>query len=418
MNNKRFGLMIVLAGLALFGLTRVANSQGTTLNVLVEGGGYQLQKDAAAQFEKETGHKINFVQAPYAGVFDKLTADVAGGTSSFDVATIDVAWLARFKDFAEPLDSLYTPAIKKDIFPSLIADATFNGSLIGVPTWANAEIFFYRKDLFGDPKNQADFQKRFGYALKPPTNWKQLQDAAVFFTKDGMYGLDVKAKVETEFLALALQAGAPDVIVDADGNSTIMHPANLRALQFLTDLYRKYKVSPNPVDIDWGAAQQLFYQGKTAMMLFWGHAYRLTPEDSKVEGKVGVTQMIAGSAGSAAIPGSWYNIVPKTGKNKEVAKAFVKYLLEHNSLGMTAPLGLSARISSFNEYANKPGYEYVTPLVNTLKARKTKGRPRVLAWQQIADEVLVPMLQYAVSGDKTPAEAIAWADQQIKAIKK
>jgi multiple sugar transport system substrate-binding protein len=81
-------------------------------------------------------------------------------------------------------------------------------------------------------------------------------------------------------------------------------------------------------------------------------------------------------------------------------------------------LGLSARISAFNEYASKPGYEYVTPLVKTLNARKTKGRPRVLAWQQIADEVLVPMLQYAVSGDKTPAEAIQWADQQIKAIKK
>jgi len=36
-----------------------------TLNVLVEGGGFQLQEEMAKKFEAETGHKVNFGQVPY-----------------------------------------------------------------------------------------------------------------------------------------------------------------------------------------------------------------------------------------------------------------------------------------------------------------------------------------------------------------
>ena len=32
-------------------------------------------------------------------------------------------------------------------------------------------MYFYRKDLFADPKNQADFKAKYGYDLAPPTTW-------------------------------------------------------------------------------------------------------------------------------------------------------------------------------------------------------------------------------------------------------
>ena len=35
----------------------------------------------------------------------------------------------------------------------------------------------------------------------PPTTWQQFEDAAKFFTRDGMFGTDVKGAVETEYLA-------------------------------------------------------------------------------------------------------------------------------------------------------------------------------------------------------------------------
>ena len=78
-----------------------------TINVLVEGGGEQLQKAIAEKFTAETGIEVSFVVVPYAGVFERLSAEIAAGSSNYDVATIDVIWMARFAEFAEPLHFLF-----------------------------------------------------------------------------------------------------------------------------------------------------------------------------------------------------------------------------------------------------------------------------------------------------------------------
>ena len=60
-------------------------------------------------------------------------------------------------------------------------------------------------------------------------------------------------------------------------------------------------------------------------MLFWANACRMTPANSKVADKVGVAPMIAGPGGIGAIPGPWYNFIPSTGKNKDLAKQYVQF---------------------------------------------------------------------------------------------
>ena len=65
--------------------------------------------------------------------------------------------------------------------------------------------------------------------------------------------------------------------------------------------------------LDWAGAQNLFNQGKPAMMRFWGHAYRQTPEDSPVKDSIGVAPMIGGPGGIAGVPGAWYLSVPAAG---------------------------------------------------------------------------------------------------------
>lgn len=397
---------------------------GVTLNVLVESGGFQLQEEIAKRFEAETGNTVNFIQVPYAGVYERMAAEMASGGSGIDVATIDVIWIPAFADFAEPLDDLFTDEVKADLFPSLVADAQFGGKFVGMPQWANAEILFYRKDLFEDPAEQEAFQAQYGYELKPPTTWQEFTDVAQFFTRDtdgdgtiDLYGTDVKGGVETEWLAHVLQAGSPGVVLDADGNVIIDNQAHQDALQFYTDLHCQYQVSPpNVAEIDWNVAQQLFYQGQTAMTRFWAHAYRLTPEDSQVEGKVGVAPMIGGSAGVGAIPGPWYNMVPSTSANKEVAKQFVQFAYENNALGIEAPLGLAARKSAYEQYAGQEGFEHFGPLIETLNAPQTIGRPLVPQWQEITDEVLVPLVQEALTCERTPAEVLADAKAQVEAI--
>jgi len=410
---------------AVEGPTEAPAAETATLNILVEGGGHSLQQAIADKFEAETGNTVNFIEVPYQDVHDKLLAEIAAGGSSYDVATIDVIWIPEFAAAAEPLDDLFTDEVKNDLFPALVNDAQFEGRFVGMPTWANAEILFYQKSLFEDPDEQAAFKEEYGYDLKVPTNWQEFTDAAVFFTRDtdgdgniDLYGTDVKGGVETEWLATVLQAGSPGVALDADGNVIIDNQAHVDALKFYTDLHCTYNVSPpNVNELDWNASQQLFFEGKLAMMRFWAHNYRFIPDDSVVKGNTGVAPMIAGPGGVGAIPGPWYNIIPSTAQNKELAKQFIQFAYENNALGLDAPLGLAARISAYDSYANKEGFEHFNPLIDTLNAPQTIGRPLVTTWNEITNDVLIPLVQQALTCQVPAEEVLADAKAQIEALK-
>lgn len=356
---------------------------------------------------------VNFVELPYDGMFNRLSSEFSSGNVSFDVAALDSVWLPSFKDALQPIDEIFTDEAKKDIFPSLVKEANVDGHFVGLPAWTNAEIILYRKDLFEDAKNKADFQAKYGYELAAPTTWKQYQDISEFFTKDGMYGTDVKGGVETEWLAHVLQAGSPMVL---DGDKVVVdNAAHKEALDFYVGL-AKYAPS-GAAQVDWAAAQNLFNQGQTAMTRFWAHAYRQIPKDSPVAGKVGAAPMIAGSAGVGGVPGPWYLTVPKATKNTEAAKKFVKCAYDYNDKGIESSLGLASRISAFEKYQDKEGYESFKPLIETLNGEATATRPATEKWQQIVDTVLVPMLQKAVAGGDSAA-LLADAKKQIEDLLK
>ncbi|CAN7278318.1 sugar ABC transporter substrate-binding protein [Devosia sp. LjRoot16] len=400
MNKTLFGAVAALC-------LATSAAQAEAITVLVEGGGHSLQQAAAEAFTKETGIEVNFVEVPYQGVFDKLTAEIASGTSNYDVATIDVVWNAAFASHVEDLSDLFTDAVKADIPPALLADATVGGKLIAMPAWANAEIVFYRKDLWEDPANQAAFKTQYGYDLVPPANWQQWRDMAKFFTRDGMFGTDVIGATSEEWMAEVLQAGSPGVILDDAGQVILDNQAHLDALQnYRAPLCEDKSAPDNALEINWGEAQNLFYQGQTAMMKFWAHAYKMTPEDSKIAGKVGVAPMIGGPAGIAGIPGPWYNVIPSTSQHKDAARQFIAFAIAHNGLGIEAPLGLAATNSAYASYTDKPGYEHFGPLLATLSAPATKGRPINEHYQELVDEAVMPAFQGALECQDNVAELL------------
>ena len=150
------------------------------------------------------------------------------------------------------------------------------------------------------------------------------------------------------------------------------------------------------LDNGWGEAQNLFDQGKTAMMKFWAHAYHMTPVDSKVSGKVGVAPMIAGSAGIAGIPGPWYNVIPTTSTHKDAARKFIAYAFAQTRWALKLPSVGSGQLWAYKSYMGKPGYEYIGPLLETLGAPATKGRPINAKYQELVDEAVMPAFQGAL----------------------
>jgi multiple sugar transport system substrate-binding protein len=286
------------------------------------------------------------------------------------------------------------------------------------------------KDLFEDEQNKADFKEQYGYELNPPTTWDQYRDMAKFFTRDtdndgemDMYGTTVfganNGDTVASWLDHASQAGTKSLVIDHESGEVLVNTKPyVESLQFLTDMVNKDKSVPaGALEIASAETSELFWSGKLAMMTAWGHFYVPSndPKQSDVAGKVGSAPMIAGSEGIGAVPGPWYQVIPNSSKKQEIAQTYLEFIYEKNELFMEA-LGVAARKSVFEEYSKKEGYEHLEPLMTTLSAKQTQNRPEIKEWQQIESEALIPAVAYALSGEKTPQEALDWAAEIIKGI--
>lgn len=414
-------LTLGLAGCGAGGSTTSADGDGLT--VLVEGGGKAELEPVAAAFTEETGTDVTFVELPYDGLYDRVSSELSSGQVDFDVAALDAIWLSAFADGLAPLDDLFTDEVTADLFPSLVQEAQVGDTYVGMPTWTNAQVLFYREDLFSDPKQQKAFEEEYGYELAPPTTWEEYADVAAFFTQDtdgdgaaDLYGTDVKGAVETEWLALVLQAGAEHTVLDDAGHVIIDDAAHKAALDAYVAPLRDGSAPGGAAQVDWAEAQNLFYQGRTAMTRFWAHAYAQVPEDSPVSGEVGVTTMPAGPGGPAAVPGAWYLSVPAATDQGDLAQQFVRFAFEHNELGLDTSLGLAATVPALEAGAQQEGKEHLGALVEALDAPGTAPRPATPKWQQIVDGVLVPMLQKAAAGDADTQALLDDAKVQIEEI--
>lgn len=412
---------LAVANFAYIGTAQAASKK--SLTILVEGGGKAELQPIADLYKSKTGTSIKLVELPYTGLYDRIQSELSTGKVSFDITAVDAVWLSAFKDGLMPLDNLFTPKVKADIFPGLLAEGKVGTkNSYGMPFFTNSEIVFYRTDLFSDKKNQTDFKAKYGYELAAPKTWAQYTDIAKFFTRDtdgdgkiDLYGTDVKAAVETEWLATVSQAGEKTMVLNPSTKKvTIDSAAHLKALDFYTSLL-PYS-PPGAAQIDWAAGQNLFYQGKTAMMRFWGHAYTQTPKDSVVYGKVGAAPMIAGPGGIAGIPGAWYLSIPKVSKTSADAMKFIAFAQANNALSVNTSLGLVSNISAFKSQEKVVGRENYPAILKTLNSPATFARPATPKWQEIVDTVLTPMLQKAVEPGANNAALLKAAKAQIEAI--
>ncbi|WP_163537013.1 sugar ABC transporter substrate-binding protein [Gracilibacillus sp. YIM 98692] len=408
-----------------------SDEENQSITVLVEGGSpaFTVANETADEFKEETGYEVKIEAVPYTGVYDKLKAEVASRAGAFDVATIDILWFPALAGGLLPIGDLVTDQVESDLFPGLISGGTYNDEVYGMPVWTNVKNLIYRKDLFQNNENKMAFQDKYGYELQPPQTWEEYRDVAEFFTQDtnedgniDMYGTTVfganNGDSVASWLDHAAQAGADPLVVGKNGEVLVNTEPYVESLEFLTTLlHADQSVPAGALEMASAETSELFWSGKSAMMLAWGHFYVPSndPEQSDIAGNVGSAPMIAGDEGIGAVPGPWYQVIPKSSNKPEIAKQYIQFLYEKNELYMET-LGVAARKSVFEEYGEKEGYEHLQPLMTTLSGEQTQNRPKIKQWQQIESEALIPAVQYAFSGEKTPQEALDWAAGVIEEI--
>lgn len=317
---------LVLAGCA-GGSDPGGDPSGKTLKVLIaapqEGAGKILEAD----FEKETGAKVEVEVVPYDQIQTKAILDAQSGTNNYDViqywytsvgALAEAGAIEDITDWVDGDDAIDAPDFIQSIFGPY---TQYDGKTYGLPIDGDTHVLFYNKEIFD----------RVG--VEVPTTWDEYVQVAKTITEaekaNGVYGsaiLGAKSAFNigsTFFNRLATMSPDP---IDSQ-MPQLNTPAAVEAAQSMLDA-APYAL-PSPLEIGFEQALPQFLSGNVAMIEFWTDlgVFAQDPAQSKIVDKWGVAPLPVGPEGkvSGALNAGWAMGVSPNAPDQDLAKQFVAF---------------------------------------------------------------------------------------------
>ncbi|MGO4125777.1 sugar ABC transporter substrate-binding protein [Inquilinus sp. YAF38] len=293
------------------------------------------------------------------GYFEKEQADLAAGSSEFDLALVTTYTLGRYAPYLDPID---VPAEAKAAFaPVSLQSLTFDGKLYGVPTDISVHFLYYRKDLVDRLLSDPEWQKRYaaiakeklGREMQPKApddwSWDDWIATALFFsvadnpdspTRFGTV-LQMKNLIFNVMLWQAtLVSNGGDWL--ADGKPAIDGPAARTGLQVYKTLIDAKATPPGSISYEYPEANAAFQAGQAATMLQWNAAFNELNDPAKsptVAGKIGLAPLPAGSAGHKSHVHSLGIGLNTASKNKADAGKVLAWLATKDAMTVYAQAG-------------------------------------------------------------------------------
>src|ERR1044072_4565612 len=273
-------------------------SQKQLTVAVISGAEGEALKQAARDYEAQTGTHIEIAEFPYANLFEKELIDLKSHTGAYDLIMLDDPWFPRFAN--ENVLTELTPLLQKrgqsGPDPDFV-EASLNvcrhpfqtGSLFALPYVGNSQLFFYRKDLFEK------------YSLKPPATWDEVLAAAKTIQEKESTGANGGQTYGYVRRAKQGNAAVPDFMpifwafggemFDASGKPSVNSPEGIAALQFMLELGKYSPPGYASFNADEVGAHLL--QGTAAMSINWPAWITKfdDPSKSKVVGKVEFTTL-------------------------------------------------------------------------------------------------------------------------------
>jgi multiple sugar transport system substrate-binding protein len=321
--------------------------KGTTITIVWEAGLQALDplNFSGPKWEELTGIKVKVVEVATAEMFTKIMQDYRSGAGAYDALNVIPAWMPDLAQAGalEPLDSYvqkygYADELQK-IAPTYRDNQMKVGDKIfGFPDDGDVFVMYYRKDIFGDPKLQAEFKAKAGRDLTVPKTWQEFAEVGQFLTDKlapKTYGASFfRQPPYTMFMFEERFRNEGGKFFDADSmKATINSDVGVKVL---TDMRNENKFMPPGVE-QFGFVENLaaFLQGTSAMTISWPPYGRWAAgygTDQEVLSWV-PKSTIAGKVGYALPPGGHPELaagfalsVASTSKNKDAAYLFIQWL--------------------------------------------------------------------------------------------
>lgn len=379
-------------------------------------------KQAAKDYEQQTGIHINIAEFPYANLFEKELIDLNARTGAYDLIMLDDPWFPKFASLNVLTD--LTPLLQKrsksgpddDFVATSIAlgrEPYQTGALYALPYVGNSQLFFYRKDLF---------QK---HNLKEPATWDDVLAAAKTISENETSGAPGGGKVHGYVMRAAQgNAAVADFMpifwafggemFDTSGQPTVNSPEGITALKFMIEIGKYAPPGYASFNADEVGAHLL--QGTAAMSINWPAwiSSFSDPSKSKVTARMEFGQLPAAKNPGRAEIGNWLIAIPRDAKNIEAAMDFLLWATNREQMKLSAQRGNPpTRKSLFTDpelVAKFPSYP-----AQLRSLESSRPRPRTPLWNEIENAFGI-YLSKANSGELTAEDAMNQANAEIKRI--
>lgn len=299
------------------------------------------------------------------------------------------------------------------------------GTVYGMAYHDGPEVFMYRTDLFGDPAEQARFERTYHRPLAIPRTWSEFREVARFFTRpdEDLYGCVIAAKPDGHndvydfMIHLASRGGR---LFDDQWRPSFDDEVGRAALQFYLDLIHEDKVTqPKPWEYESVASGDFYASGRAAMMWNWCgfQAVADLPSMSRIPGRTRSTMLPAGDGPNGRVVSLnvyWCATIPTGSRQKDEAWGFLKHLsTPAMDLITTQEGGNGCRLSTWRDPSVRQQFQYYEVIEEV--HQHVISPPRLPEYPAIND-VLNAMMAAAVSGQKNVATALRDASQEIEAL--
>jgi multiple sugar transport system substrate-binding protein len=418
---QKLVVTLALSALIIAGCTSSSSGPTKQLTLAVNSGveGDAL-KQAALDYEKQTGIHINIAEFPYSNLFEKELIDLNASTGAYDLIMLDDPWFPRFagKRFLTDL----TPLLQKrghsgpdndfvETSVALCREPYQSGTLYALPYVGNSQLFFYRKDLFEK------------HSLKEPATWDDVIAAARTIQEkesEGggkkVYGYVMRAAqgnaAVADFMPVFWAFGGE--MFDSGGKPNVNSPEGVAALKFMIEL-GKYS-PPGYVSFNADEVGAHLLQGTAAMSINWPAWISSfnDPNKSTVTGKMMFTTLPSGKKPGQAEIGNWLIAIPRDSKNADAAMDFLLWATSAEQMKRSAERGNPpTRRSVFTDAALVAKFPSYPAQLRSLET--SRPRPRTPQWNEIENAFGI-FLSKANSGELAPEDAMNQANAEIEKI--
>ena len=360
-------------------------------------------------------------------VYDLLIQDRK--KEHFDLYSIDLPWMQELTDAGQIacLDDFFSENQSViSIYPEEVLDrfSKIDGHAFAVPFSFSAQLLFYRKDLFGEIKNQRYYFEEYGEELRVPQNWEELNKVARIFTREytpdseTKYGVTMGGSpfsgASCEFLPRLWSMGGS--VFDKRGYLP-KKDIFIKAMENYLESFRY----ANPKAVNWWWDEQVneFVNGHAAMMMtFTEHANALSEKTlSRVAGKYGIAVL----PGQTSVLGGWSMAMRQGTPHVTEAQQFLKWISLRSLMEPNAILGRVYPVTG-NEALEMMGdlYEWFDTAVESFRHSRARTSPSFMRANTITtvqiERVLGQCIHRAILEKMNGREAVHILEQQLQLL--